>query len=182
MKRQKLRYFESKMASSRRQRARGRIFREWTVSTVRGRESASFLVSGYLTFWIETARKHKITASKCKALREWLDRRTLSRLWFRWFLESLNQIEINDKMEIAEQFYHQNLRSLLMRSWKELVIENRKQKKLRKKANDHRRSVIKQRAFRHWHCHFVDSQEQRECDAVALQFQVTFLLRLLHFV
>ena len=172
MKRQKLRYFESKMASSRRERARGRILREWTVSTVRGRESASFLVSGYLVFWIETARKSKAMTSKYEALREWLDRRSLSRLWFHWFLESLNQIEIADKMEIAEQFYHQNLRSLLLRSWRELVVENRRQKKLRRKATDFRRTAVKQRAFGHWHCRFVDGQQHRECDAVALRFQV----------
>ena len=173
MKRQKLRYFESKMTAKFRQNEKLRIFREWTLSVIVDRESVAFLRSKYVLFWRESARKRKESALKYEAFREWLDNRTLNRLWFQWYLESLNRIEINDKMEIALQFHHQNARSMWFRSWKELVLENRKQKKLRKTATNFHRKMLKQKAFRQWHCRFVDSEEQREYDEMAMRFQRT---------
>ena len=172
MKRQKLRYFESKMVSMHRHRKRMRILREWRVLVVVDRESVAFLRLKYLKFWRQNARKRKINALKCKALREWIWNRTLNRLWFQWYLETLNRIEINDKMEIAEQFYHQNLRSMQFRSWKELVVDNRRQKKLRKMALRFHCGKVKRRTFGHWYHVFVDSEQQREYDEIAQQFQV----------
>jgi len=171
MKRQKLRYFESKLTAKHRQHDILRIFREWTMSVIVDRESAAFLRSKYVLFWRESARKRKGTALKYEAFREWLDNRTLNRLWFQWYLESLNRIEINDKMEIALQFHHQNARSMWFRSWKCLVLENRKQKKLRKTATNFQRKVLRRKAFSHWHRRFVDSEEQRELDDIAMNYQ-----------
>ena len=150
MKRQRLKYFETKLDTKHQELESHRVFTEWKVLVYGNQQSDAFLASNALKFWLQQTKKHKAEIVKHDALKRWIDMKTLHQLWLRWYLKTMDEIEMNDKIAISDDFFGQKLQSQVMKLWKEYVLNSRKEKKWNKKTKKIYKKSMKRRTFRHW--------------------------------
>ena len=177
IRRQRLKYFEEKLTAKHRELESQRIFTEWKALVCGNQQSEAFLLSNALQYWLKQSKKHKSEQLKCDALKQWIDIKTLNQLWLRWYLRTMDEIEMNDKIAISDDFFGQKLQTQTMRIWKQYAEDNKKEKKLTKKLKKIHKKSLKRKAFSHWKSIHAERVYQSKTNQMALQFLMSRYLQ-----
>eukprot|EP01083_Nonionella_stella_P083866 231964_1 len=180
MKRQRLIYFANKVACKHHVFELRLLWMEWKGAVIRNTRSELLVLSNCLQFWYKMSRKHAENSCKCNILCAWIDEKQLKSVWFNWYLQTLHQIEMRDKSDIAVHFYGYKIKSILFLKWKAFKVNHHKQKLLTKKLKNSQKTSVKRKVLNHWFGVFYQYQQHHRITQITQRFLLLKSIRFWH--